>query len=382
MKVMLLFGTRPEAIKMAPVAKVLRAEPKLDVFVCVTGQHRHMLDQVLDIFDLDVDLDMALMKPNQGLSELTSRLLAGVTDTIEQLKPDVILVHGDTTTAMASSLAAFYAGIPVGHVEAGLRSSNIRAPFPEEFNRQVISKIATFHYSPTEKATKNLVAEGVERDSICQTGNTVIDALLMVTNRFEQDSDFRKSTDDNLSNVLGFDHCSHEFTLVTGHRRENFGDGIQGLCNALTSVVTTHPEHKIVYPVHYNPNVQAPVYDALGSIENIHLIEPVDYVSFVRLMQNSRIILTDSGGVQEEAPVFGKPVLVMRENTERPEAIEAGVAKLVGAEGKRIFAAMSSLITDEQEYARMERATNPFGDGYASARIRDSLLSMIQQTFM
>lgn len=370
-KVLLVFGTRPEAIKMAPVFEALRANPSLDVRVAVTAQHREMLDQVLRLFGIEADYDLNVMKPGQGLTEITAAVLAGLKPVFEEYAPDLLLVHGDTTTTLSASLAAYYQQIPVGHVEAGLRTGNIYSPWPEEINRKVTGTIARLHFAPTEKAASNLKNESVPTDRISVTGNTVIDALLEVVERLENNPQQSASFDAE----FGIDPTKR-LILVTGHRRESFGGGFERICSALASIA--HREDvQIIYPVHLNPNVKGPVEVSLGAFERVKLIAPQDYLPFVHLMRRADIILTDSGGVQEEAPSLGKPVLVMRDTTERPEAVDAGTVKLVGTDDDLIVRETSKLLDDQAAYDAMSRAHNPYGDGLASQRIRDAVLSFL-----
>lgn len=371
LKVLTVFGTRPEAIKMAPVVKALQQDSGFEVKVCVTAQHRQMLDQVLSLFDIKPDFDLDIMKPGQDLFDVTCNVLLGLKAILAQEKPDIILVHGDTTTTLAASLAAYYSRIPLGHVEAGLRTGDKHAPFPEEINRKVAGALTDLHFSPTETARKNLIAEGVPDTTIFVTGNTVLDALLSVVERVRNDSVIRK----NMLVRFPFLDFSKRLILVTGHRRENFGDGFENICRALAKIAEQYQDVQIVYPVHLNPNVQEPVKRILGDDKytNIHLIEPVDYLPFVFLMDQSYLIITDSGGVQEEAPTLGKPVLVMRNTTERPEAVTAGTVKLVGTDTAAIFKETSELLNNSLAYTVMAQAHNPYGDGLASARIVDVL---------
>jgi UDP-N-acetylglucosamine 2-epimerase (non-hydrolysing) len=368
-RVLSVFGTRPEAIKMAPVVLALAEADEIDARVCVTAQHRQMLDQVLGLFDIRPDYDLDVMLQGQDLFDVTARSLLGLRDVLRKDKPDLVLVQGDTTTCFTAALAAFYEQIPVGHIEAGLRTGNLAAPFPEEGNRSLVSRITTCHFPPTEGARQNLLDEGVSDDRIWVTGNTVIDALLMVRNKLRSHSkahwieSFGQGLYDCVTNRV------RRMVLVTGHRRENFGQGFIDLCSAIRDVAIGHPDWDLVYPVHLNPNVQKPVFDILGGHDNIHLIEPQDYEPFVWLMDQSDMILTDSGGIQEEAPSLGKPVLVMREVTERPEAVEAGTVRLVGTDREAIRSGVENLLTDEETYNRMARAHNPYGDGKAAARI-------------
>jgi UDP-N-acetylglucosamine 2-epimerase (non-hydrolysing) len=371
---MLVFGTRPEAIKMAPLAHALRAEPdQFDVKVCVTAQHREMLDQVLRIFEIVPDIDLNLMKPGQDLFDVTASILTGMRCVFSEHKPDAVLVHGDTTTTLATAMAGFYAGVPVGHVEAGLRTHDLYAPFPEEFNRQVASKVTRWHFAPTALSRANLLAERVAEAAITVTGNTVIDALHWVLARIDSDAHRREQLNDGLNAALPFDWHADRFVLVTGHRRENFGDGFLQICTAIRDLATRYPAVHFVYPVHLNPNVRDPVNEILAGLSNVHLIEPLDYEPFVYLLRKAHLVLTDSGGIQEEAPSLGKPVLVMRDVTERPEAIEAGTVELVGANRARIFDGVSRLLDDEDHCQRMAHAHNPYGDGQACARIVDVL---------
>jgi len=371
---MLVFGTRPEAIKMAPLVHALRAEPDyFDVLVCVTAQHREMLDQVLRVFEITPDIDLNVMQPGQDLFDVTSSILTGMREVFTMHRPDAVLVHGDTTTTLATAMAGFYAGVSVGHVEAGLRTHDLYAPFPEEFNRQVASKVTRWHFAPTALSRANLLAERVPPSAITVTGNTVIDALLWVLVRIDSDTQRRERLDRDLNILLSFDWRSERFVLVTGHRRENFGDGFLQICSAIRDLATRYSEVHLVYPVHLNPNVRKPVNELLGSLNNVHLIEPLEYEPFVYLLKHAHLVLTDSGGIQEEAPSLGKPVLVMRDVTERPEAVEAGTVELVGANQARIVEGVSRLLDDDAHYVVMSRAHNPYGDGNACARIVDVL---------
>jgi len=359
-KVLAVFGTRPEAIKMAPVVHALKLEA--DVKVCVTAQHREMLDQVLDLFEITPDYDLDIMKPGQDLFDVTSNVLLGIKKVLQSERPDIVLVHGDTATSMATAMAAFYLQIPVGHVEAGLRTHNINSPFPEEFNRQLTSRITNFHFAPTEIARQNLLDENVEDSKIYVTGNTVIDALLSMVEK-ARPVDFSAELLKTVP-ILGKKSAAR-IILVTGHRRENFGQGFEDICQALRDIATENPEVHIVYPVHLNPNVREPVDRILSGIDNVHLIEPMAYLTFVKLMDMSYLILTDSGGIQEEAPSLGKPVLVMRDTTERPEAVEAGTVKLVGTNKDEIVNMVNQLLTNKDNYAQMSKAHNPYGKGDA-----------------
>lgn len=380
-KIMLVFGTRPEAIKMAPLVKEFQKHPDtFQTIVCVTGQHREMLDQVLNIFDIRPDFDLNIMKQGQDLYDVTARVLTGMRDVLREAQPDVVLVHGDTTTSTAAALAAFYQQIPVGHVEAGLRTHNILSPWPEEMNRQITGRIASYHFAPTALSRQNLLQENVDDANITVTGNTVIDALYWVVDRIKND----RSLDTELEEVLrsaGYDvnrlADGRPLVLITGHRRENFGDGFINMCTAIKQLTERYPNVDFVYPMHLNPNVRRPIHEVFGddlsNLGNMHFIEPLEYLSFVYLMEKSTIVLTDSGGIQEEAPGLGKPVLVMRDTTERPEALEAGTVKLVGTDREKIFNEVSTLLDDAAAYARMSQAVNPYGDGLACSRIVERL---------
>ena len=367
-KILMVFGTRPEAIKMAPLYKILRMTSGLEVRVAVTAQHREMLDQVLNLFGIVPDYDLNVMKPGQGLNEITAAVLIGLKPILEEFSPDLVLVHGDTTTTLSASLASYYQQIAVGHVEAGLRTGNIYSPWPEEINRKITGAITQLHFAPTKKAVENLITEGVDANSIYTTGNTVIDALLDVVGRLEADPDQSSTFDAQ----FGLDP-SKRLILVTGHRRESFGDGFQRICEALGKLAE-RDDVQIIYPVHLNPNVKGPVEDKLGALDHVDLIPPQDYLPFVQLMRRATIILTDSGGVQEEAPSLGKPVLVMRDTTERPEAVDAGTVKLVGTDTDLIVREANFLLDDPEAFNAMAHAHNPYGDGFASQRIRDAIL--------
>jgi len=368
-KVLTVFGTRPEAIKMAPVIHTLGN--KLDVKVCVTAQHREMLDQVLDLFDITPDYDLNIMKPGQDLFDVTSNVLLKIKEVLQSERPDVVLVHGDTTTSMAVAMAAFYLQIPIGHVEAGLRTNNINSPFPEEFNRQLTSRIATFHFAPTEVARQNLLDEKVQDEDIYITGNTVIDALFSIVKK-ARNTNFSESI---LKGVPFLNKNNNSrIILVTGHRRENFGQGFENICHALYNIAIENPDVDIVYPVHLNPNVRETVNRILSNIDNVFLIDPMEYLMFVKLMDLSYLILTDSGGIQEEAPSLGKPVLVMRDTTERPEALEAGTVKLVGTNKKIIVKMVKNLLNNKKFYEQMARSHNPYGNGNASNMICNVLM--------
>lgn len=385
--ILLVFGTRPEAIKMAPLVKLLQEyASSLRTIVCVTGQHRSMLDQVLVDFGIVPDFDLDIMKPGQDLYDVTSRVLKGMRDVLERSRPDCVLVHGDTTTSTASALAAFYARIPVGHVEAGLRTHNVMSPWPEEMNRQITGRIASLHFAPTDTARENLIKEGIEDSRIAVTGNTVIDALRLVVDRIASDDALANGLDKMLDDA-GYDcrriRGGRRMVLVTGHRRENFGDGFLSICRALKSLAETHADTDFVYPMHLNPNVRKPIEQVFGhdncGLENMFFIEPLEYLSFVRLMSQAHIVLTDSGGIQEEAPGLGKPVLVMRDTTERPEALCAGTVKLVGTDYARIVSETSRLLDDADAYKEMSHAVNPYGDGYASERIVQNLIRFLNR---
>ncbi|WP_315264325.1 non-hydrolyzing UDP-N-acetylglucosamine 2-epimerase [Tannerella forsythia] len=379
-RVMLVFGTRPEAIKMAPLVQEFRKHPdQYETLVCVTGQHREMLDQVLNIFGIVPNYDLNIMKPGQDLYDVTARILSGMRDILTRTQPDVLLVHGDTTTSMAVALAAFYQQIPVGHVEAGLRTHNIYSPWPEEMNRQITGRIATYHFSPTPLSRENLLREGIDKSRILVTGNTVIDALYAVVNKIKDDVPLQLSLGKELK-AAGYDtgrlvtEEGRRLVLITGHRRENFGDGFLHICRAIKMLSEKYPDVDFVYPMHLNPNVRKPIKDIFGENcqSNLFFIEPLEYLSFVYLMEKSHIVLTDSGGIQEEAPGLGKPVLVMRDTTERPEALEAGTVKLVGTDYDKIVSEVSSLLDDVQYYEKMSQAVNPYGDGKACERIANS----------
>ena len=379
-KILLVFGTRPEAIKMAPlVNEFKRHSEQFETKVCVTGQHREMLDQVLDLFQIVPDYDLNIMKPNQDLYDVTSRVLLGMGNVLKEVKPDVVFVHGDTTTSMAAALSAFYQQIPVAHVEAGLRTGNMYSPWPEEMNRSITGRIATFNFAPTMCSKCNLLKENVDEKSILVTGNTIIDALHWVVSKMECDSQLRNDVKREV-NLIGYDTdrlgFGRRMVLITGHRRENFGDGFLNICHAIGALAVKYPEVDFVYPMHLNPNVRKPVMEILGNdIPNVFLIEPLQYLQFVYLMEKSYIVLTDSGGIQEEAPGLGKPVLVMRDTTERPEAVEAGTVALVGADRERIEKSVSSLLDDSVLYEKMSKAVNPYGDGKACKRIVNYFLA-------
>jgi len=372
LKVLSAFGTRPEAIKMAPLVHALDQDERFESRVCVTAQHREMLDQVLELFEINPDFDLDIMSPGQSLYQVTSRILESMEDVLKSFCPDVVLVHGDTATTFATALAAYYQKIPVGHVEAGLRTGNLNSPWPEEANRKLTGAITRYHFAPTKMSHENLKAESVPEEHITVTGNTVIDALFWVRDKISQD----KSITSQLASQYPFLDKRKKLILVTGHRRESFGGGFERICEALKSIAIQHPECQILYPVHLNPNVQEPVNRLLSTIDNIFLIEPQDYLPFVYLMAQSYLILTDSGGIQEEAPSLGKPVLVMRDTTERPEAVKAGTVKLVGTDVSKIVSEVSQLIESEEYYALMSEAHNPYGDGKACERIVGVLSSL------
>lgn len=378
---MLVFGTRPEAIKMAPLVKAFQAEPEhFQTIVCVTGQHRQMLDQVLHLFDIQPDYDLNIMKAGQDLYDVTARVLTGMRDVLEEAKPDVVLVHGDTTTSTAAALASFYKQIPVGHVEAGLRTHDLYSPWPEELNRQITGRIAAYHFSPTELSRSNLLQENVADNKIFVTGNTVIDALHLVTQKLKSSDSMQKDLTAQLIGA-GYDvnrlQSGRKLVLITGHRRENFGDGFLSMCSAIRHLNGKYPDVDFVYPMHLNPNVRKPISEVFGAEppSNMFFIEPLDYLPFVFLMEKSTIVLTDSGGIQEEAPGLGKPVLVMRDTTERPEALKAGTVKLVGTDFDKIVSEVSLLLDDPVHYNAMSQAVNPYGDGMACPRILEALRS-------
>jgi UDP-N-acetylglucosamine 2-epimerase (non-hydrolysing) len=379
-KIMLVFGTRPEAIKMAPLVKEIQRYPEnFQTIVCVTGQHREMLDQVLTLFEISPDYDLNIMKQGQDLYDITSKVLIGMRDVLSEVRPDLVLVHGDTTTSMVAALAAFYQQIPVGHIEAGLRTYDIYSPWPEEMNRQITSRIANFHFSPTDLSRENLMREGIKNSNITVTGNTVIDALYMVVEKIKNNQeislelkkiikDFGYNTDRLMQ--------GKRLVLITGHRRENFGNGFMHMCTAIKTLVEKYPNVDFVYPMHLNPNVRKPIREIFGDnlFENMFFIEPLEYLSFVYLLEKSTIVLTDSGGIQEEAPSLGKPVLVMRNTTERPEALKAGTVKLVGTDFEKITGEVSDLLDNQDYYSEMSNAMNPYGDGKASQRIISKLV--------
>lgn len=374
MKVLSVFGTRPEAIKMAPLVKALAEDNFFESRVCVTAQHREMLDQVLELFEITPEYDLNLMKAGQDLYDITSGVLLGLRDVLKEFQPDIVLVHGDTATTFAATLAAFYQQIPVGHVEAGLRTGNMYSPWPEEANRVLTGRLAAVHFAPTERNQNALLHEHITADKITITGNTVIDALQWVVKKIDQSAVLQDKVHATLTQAgLNTEVLAKRYVLVTGHRRENFGEGFENICKALSALATANPDMHFIYPVHLNPNVQEPVKRLLGSAGNVHLIQPLGYEPFVLLMQQAYLVLTDSGGVQEEAPGLGKPVLVMRDTTERPEAIEAGTVKLVGTDAEVIVSAVQGLIDDAEQYEQMSRAHNPYGDGQASRRILEFL---------
>lgn len=374
MKVLSIFGTRPEAIKMAPVVKALEANFEVESLVAVTAQHREMLDQVLELFDITPNFDLDIMKANQDLYDVTSRVLLGLRDVLAECKPDLVLVHGDTTTCFAAALAAFYQHIPVGHVEAGLRTGNMLAPFPEEANRSLVGRIASLHFAPTETAKQNLLKEGITEDKILVTGNTVIDALLSVRKKIKNYKPEQWAPKLPMHCIEKILVKPQRFILITGHRRENFGQGFIDFCAALKAIATEKRDWLLVYPVHLNPNVQTPVKEALGDCENILLIEPQDYLPFVWLLDKCDMVITDSGGIQEEAPSFGKPVLVTREVTERPEAVAAGTVRLVGTDPTKIIENTFDILCNNEIYRAMSEAHNPYGDGVAARRILKAML--------
>jgi UDP-N-acetylglucosamine 2-epimerase (non-hydrolysing) len=377
-KILIVFGTRPEAIKMAPVVKEFRKYPeRFLVKVCVTAQHREMLDQVLDVFEIHPDYDLNIMRADQDLYDITSRILLAIRTVLSDFRPDAVLVHGDTTTALSAALAAFYRQIPVAHVEAGLRTNDIYSPWPEEINRQLVSRIASFHFAPTGAAKNNLLAESVAEDRIFVTGNTVVDALLMAVSKIRSSPELTLQVKSVLQECFAGDLdrvLTSKYILVTGHRRENFGEGFIRICKALKEIAVNQPDVRIIYPVHLNPNVQKPVFDMLDGMDRVYLIRPLSYLPFIYLLQHAHFVLTDSGGIQEEAPGLGKPVLVMRDTTERPEAVSAGTVRLVGTDNELIVRESLRLLNDTEVYARMASAHNPYGDGHASARIVEAFM--------
>ncbi len=376
MKVLIIFGTRPEAIKMAPLVMAFKKhETKIDVKICVTGQHRKMLDQVTSLFNIDPDFDLNLMTDNQSLHQLTSDIIKKVSEVLIDYEPDALFVHGDTTTSFASALAAFYQKIPVYHVEAGLRTGDIYSPWPEEMNRRLTGQIAAFHFCPTDVAKNNLIKENIEIDKIKVTGNTVIDAILEVKRIFQGNPELETKVENSLN--LKIDYKNQKLILITGHRRENFGEGIKNICLAIKNLAEMRDDIKLVYPVHLNPNIKEPVYSLLGNKKNIVLLEPQEYINFYYLMSKAYLIVTDSGGIQEEAATLNKPVLVMRDKTERPEGVLAGTIKLVGSDPEKIQSEVNRLIVNKEEYERMANALNPYGDGTASGQIVNHFLKCV-----
>jgi UDP-N-acetylglucosamine 2-epimerase (non-hydrolysing) len=374
-KVLIVFGTRPEAIKMAPVVlEFAKHTSHFDTKVCITAQHREMLDQVLDIFEIEPDYDLNIMKAGQDLYDVTSRVILGMRDILSDFKPDVVLVHGDTTTSTSAALAAFYQQIPVGHIEAGLRTGNIYAPWPEEMNRMITRCLTTYNFAPTKWSGENLRKENVKPENIIITGNTVIDALFIVSEKIKNNAGIQNELTEYIKSKGYIIQSDKKLLLITGHRRENFGQGFINICNAIKDIALKYPNMDLLYPVHLNPNVQKPVYEILKDINNVFLIDPIEYLPFVFLMEKSYIILTDSGGIQEEAPSLGKPVLVMRDTTERPEAVEAGTVRLVGTDRDKIVSQVSQLMEDRDYYDTMSRAHNPYGDGKAAERIVDFIM--------
>lgn len=365
---LVVFGTRPEAIKMCPLIHGLKKDPHFEVRCCVTAQHREMLDQVLKLFEILPDYDLNIMQPNQSLPELTANILFEIRKVLDSFKPNVVFVHGDTTTTFATSLASFYARIPVAHVEAGLRTGNIYSPWPEEMNRKLTGHIAKYHFAPTESSKRNLIREGIAETDILVTGNTVIDALNWVINKIKTDSELESSLKETLMKK-GYPLTDHPYILITGHRRENFGQGFLNICEAIRKAADTYPNYDFIYPVHLNPNVREPVMKILSGLKNVYLLEPLDYLPFAFLMRGAYFILTDSGGIQEEAPSLGKPVLVMRDTTERPEALESGTVRLIGTDTQVIFDNIKDLIENKINYQAMSMAHNPYGDGHATQRI-------------
>ena len=375
-RILVVFGTRPEAIKMAPVVHALKKTPSLETRVCISSQHRELLLPVLDLFDIGVDYDLDIMRPNQSLTTITVRILEALERVCDDFRPDMVAVHGDTTTAFSSALSAFYHKVRIAHVEAGLRTFDLMSPWPEELNRKLVGGIADLHFAPTDSARSNLLLENVAEESIHVTGNTVVDALLYMRQKIHDDSQLRKGIEENYS----FLDSNKKLILVTGHRRESYGPGFQSICDALRDIAVQFEDSvEIVYPLHLNPNVKEPVTERLSNISNLYLVDPTDYVNFIYLMERSHIILTDSGGVQEEAPAFGKPVLVMRNKTERTEAIDAGSALLVGTDREKIVSAVSTLLTRPESYREMSRVSNPFGDGKAAIRIAKTIANHLLQ---
>lgn len=377
-KILIVFGTRPEAIKMAPLCLAVRSSDEITLSICVTGQHRKMLDQVLRIFGIIPDFDLDVMADGQDLFDVTSKVLLGVRDIIKKINPDLVLVHGDTTTAFATSLAAFYMNIPLGHIEAGLRTTNLKSPFPEEFNRRTTGIVSNLHFAPTQASAENLLREGVSEKTIFVTGNTVIDALYWVSSRMNTDPEMNYKVNQSLNQKLTFDYHNKKFILITGHRRENFGQGFAEICKAIRELAKQYSKLHFIFPVHLNPKVLRPVNEALANLENVHLIAPLAYLEFVYLMRLSYLVLTDSGGVQEEAPSLGKPVLVMRDTTERTEALDAGTVRLVGTSKVKIKEAVCDLLENPKSYALMASARNPYGDGKASDRILENIKEVLK----
>lgn len=378
-KILVVFGTRPEAIKMAPlVLELKKYSTVIESKVCVTAQHRQMLDQVLEIFDIQPDYDLNIMKSDQDLYDISQNILSGMKEVLSDYKPDLVCVHGDTTTAFITSLSAFYVKIPVAHIEAGLRSGNMYSPWPEEANRKLITTLSSLHFAPTSSNKKNLLNENVDESTVYVTGNTVIDALLWTVKRFSDDHEYRRSIEQEIMLLYHNFSVDKKFILITGHRRENFGEGFMHICHAIRELALCYPEVDFIYPVHMNPNVQRPVYDLLDDLDNIYLLKPLEYEIFVYLMSKCYLILTDSGGIQEEAPSLGKPVLVMRENTERPEALESGMVRLVGTDTHKIVSMTSSLLDDGLTYEQMRKANNPYGDGTAAKQIAKVILNTYQ----
>lgn len=376
--ILVVFGTRPEAIKMAPIVHALKSHGNIDVKICVTAQHREMLDQVLSMFEITPDFDFNIMRNGQDLFDVTSKVILKMRDLLKDISPKTVMVHGDTTTSSAAAMASFYLNVPVAHVEAGLRTHDFRAPFPEEFNRRLTGMISAIHFAPTATSRQNLLNEGVDANDIFVTGNSVIDSLFMALERIRIKPDLSKQVHETIDNHLSFDWRSNKYVLITGHRRENFGHGFLEICTAIADLADAYPNLHFVYPVHFNPNVQDPVQDMLSGRSNIHLIEPLDYFPFVELLNHCHIVLTDSGGIQEEAPSLGKPVLVMRDVTERPEALEAGTVKLVGASRENIVGAIKTLMEEDGAYEKMAKAINPYGDGQACQRIVDRMIDFLR----
>lgn len=376
--ILVVFGTRPEAIKMAPIVHALKSDANIDVKICVTAQHREMLDQVLSMFEITPDFDFNIMRNGQDLFDVTSNVMLKMRDLLKDIKPKIVMVHGDTTTSSAAAMASFYLNVPVAHVEAGLRTHDFGAPFPEEFNRRLTGMVSAIHFAPTDTSRQNLLNEGVDENDIFVTGNSVIDSLFMALEQIRTKPDLSKQVNETIDSHLSFNWRSEKYVLITGHRRENFGHGFLEICAAIADLADAYPNLHFVYPVHFNPNVQHPVQEMLSGRPNVHLIEPLDYFPFVELLNHCHIVMTDSGGIQEEAPSLGKPVLVMRDVTERPEAVAAGTVKLVGASHENIVGAVTTLMDDDGAYGEMAKAVNPYGDGKACQRIVETVIAKLR----